>query len=208
MTDLLAPVHRRVLAVAVLLALAACRSGGAAEPRTTVPTAASTTTTTAVSYDVPAVIDVPYIEKVMAALDHVDGEAARRAATQRKLDPEFFKYYSSIYTDRYFKLVQRAWLQIAGDKFKLLVASPGDPETTVERVIRADSQCIFFQAKRDYASQLLGPEGSQAPRYVALVPLPPERNLGGTNPTPWIMSLDGRNVDGSEPKPEDECRVR
>lgn len=119
--------RRPVLAVIALLVLAACRDGKADEPRTTVPTAPSTTTTTAVSYEVPATIDIPYIEKVMAALDRVDGEAARRAAAQRQLDEEFLNYYAAIYTSEYFDLVKQAWYEIAGRGFEDLVADPGDP---------------------------------------------------------------------------------
>lgn len=200
---------RRVgFVVLVLVTLAACRGSGADEPETTVPTAASTTTTTAVSYAVPPTIDAAYIQKVMAALDHVDGDAARRAAQQKALDEQFLRMYVAIYTDKYFNFVKEAWYQIAGDGFKDLLANPGDPVTTVERVIRADPQCILFQAKRDYSAQLRGPDGSEPPRYVALVPLPADRNPTGLNPTPWIMSLDGRNVDGAEPHPEDVCHAR
>lgn len=200
-----------VLAVVALVAPAACRDGGTDEPRTTVPTAptsAATTATTAVSYEVPATIDVPYIEKVMTALDHVDGEATRYAAAQRQIDEKFLSMYVSIYTDKYFQLVKDSWLQIAGEDFVRLVVNPGDPKTTVERVIRADTGCILFQARRDYSSQLREAGEFDGARYVALIPLPAERNSERTNPTPWIMSLDGQNDDGSEPRVEDVCLVR
>lgn len=191
------------------LAVSGCQGAGDdGDIRTTVPTAPPTSTTTQVSYKVPATIDVPYIEKVMAALDHVDGEAARRAAAQRRLDEEFFEHYVAIYTDKYFSLVQRAWLEIAGNGFGLLADAPGDPRTVVERVLVAKPNCVLFQAKRDYSSQLNGPDADVEPRYVALVPLPAQRNVGGRNPTPWIMSMDGRNSDGSAPKADEVCAER
>ncbi|MGH9179821.1 MAG: hypothetical protein ACRD0N_14870, partial [Acidimicrobiales bacterium] len=84
-----------VLAVTVSMALASggCQGGGDDEPRTTVPTApsTSTTSTTAVSYAVPATIDQAYIEKVMAALDRVYGDAARYMAQKRAPDEEFLR---------------------------------------------------------------------------------------------------------------------
>lgn len=199
--------RRPVLAVIALLVLAACRDGKADEPRTTVPTAPSTTTTTAVSYEVPATIDIPYIEKVMAALDRVDGEAARRAAAQRQLDEEFLNYYAAIYTSEYFDLVKQAWYEIAGRGFEDLVADPGDPTTTVVKLIAASATCVLFQANRDFSASFREPDPPSGARYVALVPLPPDRDPGGRNPTPWIMNFDGDYKSGKEPTQEDACAV-
>lgn len=203
-----------LLAVLILVSVVipACRDSNADDPPTTVPTApprnaTSSTTTTVPSFEIPPVIDVPYIEKVMAAIDHVDGEATRYVAAKRQIDETFLGMYVSIYTDKYLDLVTQSWYEIAGDNFELLAAEPGDPKTSVVRVIRADGQCILIEAKRDYTAQLRTADPGGA-RYVALVPLPPERDADNVNPTPWIMSLDGRNDDGSEPKPEDVCLVR
>ncbi|HET7489456.1 MAG TPA: hypothetical protein VFJ85_16130 [Acidimicrobiales bacterium] len=197
---------RRVTAVLLaVLATASCRKGDVAEPETTVPTAPSTTATTAVSYAVPAAIDTAYIQKVMAALDHVNGDAARRAASERALDGDFFQRFVSIYTDRYFKLVQRAWLQVAGDKFALLADAPRDPTTSVVRLITANPTCVFFEAKRDFSPMFREPDPPGGPRFVALLPLDPLRNPTGYNPTPWAMNFDGHFQSGAEPTPEAAC---
>ena len=104
---------RLLLALAVTL-LAACSSEDDAGPTATVPTAPPETTTTTFSYAVPEKIDVAYVERVMEALDHLDGEASRRVAQMRRFDEEFFKYYVAIYNPKFFDLVQQGWFELGG----------------------------------------------------------------------------------------------
>lgn len=196
---------RRLPAVVVLVSLAACSNGKASEPRITVPTAPATTTTTAVSYAVPATIDAPYIEKVMAALDHLDGEAARRAASQRKLDEEFLKYLVAIYNTKAFDLARQGWYELAGNDFKTLAPEPGDPRTIVERILSAGSDCVLFAADRSFAALFVDPDPPTPQRYIALTRLPADRDPGARNPTPWIMNFDGRFKDDHEPTSEEAC---
>ena len=69
-------VLRRVVALALLLT--ACSSGHR------VPTAQvrPAPPTTADPYAVPAVIDIAYVNRVLAALDQVDGDATREAVVR------------------------------------------------------------------------------------------------------------------------------
>lgn len=198
----------RALFVLVVVALVSCRNGGADEPRTTVPTAptsAATTATTAVSYDVPATIDVPYIEKVMTALDHVEGEAVRRVKGQGSLDEDFVRTLAAIYHSEAADLTQQGWLEVAGGDFQALASPPGDPKTTVQRIISASPSCMFVAAERDFSAMFGTPDPPGSQRYIALVPVPGERNPGGLNPTPWAMSFDGHFTNQTEPTPEEAC---
>lgn len=191
-----------------LVVLTACRDSSAGEARTTVPTrppTSSTTATTAVSYDVPAVIDAAYVEKVMAALDHVEGEAARYLASKRQLDEDWVRFLAAIYDSKAMSLTQQAWLKIAGNEYTSLSERPGDPVTTVERLLLVSTECIVFEATRDFSALFKEPDPPRPQRYVALVPTPPGRNPGSYNPTPWIMSFDGRFKDGGEPTQADVC---
>src|SRR5215213_8584586 len=110
------------MAFAACTSLASCRSGGADEPASTVPTAAtssSTTSSTRVSYDVPPTIDAPYIEKVMAALDHVSGEAARHLAHMRVVDEKFNRYLVAAYGGESFDLERRLWGEVLAEDLRL-----------------------------------------------------------------------------------------
>ncbi len=64
-----------------LVVLAACSSGTKPGGTATVPTAAPTTTTTAAAdpWAVPATITPAYLDRVLAELDHIDGNAKRDA---------------------------------------------------------------------------------------------------------------------------------
>lgn len=200
--------HIRFLVVVAVVALGACRDGGADEPLTTVPTAptsAATTATTTVSYEVPATIDLPYVEKVMAALDHVYGEGARYMASARKADGQFAEYLVATFGGESFSLEQQLWGQVITEDFRLLRPSPGDPKTSVERIIEADQECVIFQAGRDFFPVYNEPDPPGPPRYVGLVPLPAGRDVRRINPTPWIITFDGRRSDGSVPNREVAC---
>lgn len=190
------------------LALGGCRADGddGDEPRTTVPTApATTTSTTAVSYDVPATIDEAYIEKVMAALDRVYGDAARYMAAKRAPDEEFLRYLGSAFGGDSFTLEQQVWGQVINDGFRLLRPSPGDAKTEVQRILMAEPSCILFEADRDFLAIFNEKGAPEPPRFVGLVPLPPGRDVSGHNPTPWLITFDGGFKDGGEPTREEAC---
>ncbi|MGQ0520824.1 MAG: hypothetical protein ACT4PX_06720, partial [Actinomycetota bacterium] len=94
----------RVAPVAVLLAmgLAACSGGGDSSADPTVPTAATTSSTPAPAIDVsvvPATIDEPYLNAVLAALDEIDGEATRIIVATKRFPPEAADLLNTIYSD-------------------------------------------------------------------------------------------------------------
>ena len=199
----------RIVVIVSVLGAGACRNSGGEEATNTVPTAPpDTTTTTALGYAVPETIDVAYVERVMAALDHLEGEAVRRAAAMRQLDQEFYEYFLAMYNPKYFELATQAWEEIADSGFESLAPQPKDPETTVQRLISARRECIFFAAKRDSSPMFTTPDPPRPQRYVALVPLTPARDPDGRNPTPWIINFDGRYESGREPTPEEVCPPR
>ncbi len=199
--------RRSVVVVAGLLVLTGCRDSKPNDDggRTTLPTASSSTSTTAVSYDVPATIDVAYIEKVMAALDHVYGEAARYMAKHKTIDEEFSRYLVALHGGDSLDLERQIWAQVVAADFQLLRPNPGDARTTVERLIIAHPNCVLFQVKRDFSEIFKEPDPLGPPRFIGLVPLPPDRDTQKLNPTPWIMTFDGQFKDGAEPTPEEAC---
>ncbi|HEX2701538.1 MAG TPA: hypothetical protein VHM89_15165 [Acidimicrobiales bacterium] len=198
-----------VVAFVACFALASCGNGGGAdEPKTTVPsapTSSSTTTTTTVTYEVPPTIDAPYIAKVMAALDHLSGEAARHLAHTRVVDEEFNRYLVAAYGGESFDLERRLWGEVLSDDLRLLRPEPGDPETAVERVLVAEPGCVIFQGNRDYFKVFNEPDAPGPPKFVGLVPIPPDRDIRHFNPTPWVITFDGRRSDGSQPSKDVAC---
>src|SRR5581483_9697737 len=89
--------HRVVVAVAGMVVaaslLAACgsgRGGPDASAATTTTVAAATTSTTVTPVDqVPAVITVEYVQRVMDALDKVEGNLTRKLYADKLPSPEW-----------------------------------------------------------------------------------------------------------------------
>lgn len=204
---------RRWLSVLLAIATvsAGCKSGGdnaTAEP--TVPTSgttsSSTTATTGVAdvATIPDVIDEPYINGVLAALDKVDTTAVRVVMETKNVPPEAAEIFNSIYNDEWFTIKVDSWLgQVQRDpELKGLRRPLGDRHTTVQRLIAASPACVWMSVTRDYSESNANP---QPPRteYLALQPLDPSNDPKDHNPTAWMITADGFNEDGSEP--QNEC---
>lgn len=185
-----------VLLVAVLMA--AC-NGGAGRTVETLPPPVETTSTTPADYAVPPVIDVAYVEKVMAALDRVYGDAIRTLAAERQITEQFLSRLAAIYGDRFFRLAQESWTKEIGAGLRSLAATPGDPKTAVVFLVRQDSTCVIAAVRRDFRAIRSTAPTATPQRFVALVPRPPATN----NPTGWVMAYDGWTTTGEAP--EDPC---
>lgn len=180
---------RLLLAVALL---GGC-SGGRDDD--TLPPPASTTTSA--DYSVPEVIDVAYVEKVMAALDHVYGDAIRTLAKERQITKEFLDHLAAIYTPSEFELAQDIWVKDLAEGLKGIRSKPGDPRTKVQRVLRAEAGCVIAAVDRDFSETRETPDQPTPQEFIALTPIAEERHH---NPTPWLIAFDGFKDDGSEPK--------
>lgn len=191
-----------LLIVSLLVAAAACQDGGAST-EDTLPPPVATPPTTAVSYDVPETIDVAYAQRVMLALDHVYGEAVRHLAQSRRVDEDFLRPLVAIHNPRIFQLVQDLWVKIQARDFAGLRAHPGDPVTRIDKLLRADRQCILIEGDRDFSGLHSADDPTNHDRYVALTPLAPDRNPSGINPTPWTINFSGQRPDRS--LPSDVC---
>lgn len=191
-----------VLVVAALV-LGACNGGDGGGADGTLPPPTETTVTTVPDYTVPAVIDVAYVEKVMAALDHVYGDAIRTLARERKITQDFLDRLAAIYGDRFFGLAQDAWVKDVARDLRDLHAAPGDPSTDVTSILRGEVACVVAAVTRDYSRTRSAPASSSSQHYIALVPSPDRRDPRNLNPTPWIMAYDGFTSSGNPPS--DPC---
>ncbi|MDQ1439229.1 MAG: hypothetical protein QOK43_2858 [Acidimicrobiaceae bacterium] len=199
----------RVVLIVSLLSLvlggAGCdrRGGGDGRDRDTLPPPPKTTSTTAPSFDVPAVIDAAYVGRVMQALDHVYGDGVRHLAVSRSVDEEFLKHLLAIHNPRIFQLAQDLWVKIQARGFEGLAATPADPVTRVDKLLRADRDCILIEGDRNLSPLHAQDDPTNHDRYVALSPLRPDRNPVALNQTPWAINFSGQRTDGSVP--EDAC---
>ena len=175
-----------------LLLLAACTKGGTAAqtPGATVGTAAPTTTTTN-PYAVPAVIDAAYVNRVLAGLDAVFGDAFRLLVSRRKVEIEILDRFTAVYGDRELLNLQLKVVQdnIMFDAAKLPPV-PGDKHTTVDTVISSSSACIFASVDRDY-SAFVGKPSPVGREWVALRPLSVGVDPNGYNGTNWAYVYEG-----------------
>jgi hypothetical protein len=187
----------------VVVAAGGCfgRTGGRTDD--TLPPPVPTTTTTAVSYAVPAVIDQAYVAKVMAALDHVYGEAVRHLAQTRRIDDQFLKYLVAIHNPRMFGVVEGIWAETQARGFAKLAMGPGDPQTRIDKLVRVDTGCIVIAGDRNFAPLHTEDDPTNHQPFVALTPLRADRNPDRLNPTPWTINFYGSRPDGS--LPNDAC---
>jgi hypothetical protein len=195
------------LLVVSLLAGGACfgRGNGDNGVGPTVPPGgtSSTTSTSVVSYDVPAVIDLPYVKRVVSAYDHALGDAIRVLVRDQGLSDEFLKYLVGLYTEPEFEFQQKLWSEeVSGGRLAKTQPQPGDPRTTVLTLVRGDARCVIARAERDYGPTLLPehpPIESAQDDYIVLVPEKPGRDPLNINPTPWALAFDGFKEDNSVP---------
>ncbi len=164
-----------------LLALSSCGGSGAysAGPTATVPRSTSTTD----PYAVPAIIDVPYLNRVFAALKKVNGDATRLIVANRRITPEAADLLHAVYADDEFKAQAEDWNNLIDGGLKTFRPNPGDRTTHVRQLLIVRSECLALSVDRDYSALAANPEAG-ASALVSLVPRPPN----AVNPTPWAIS--------------------
>jgi hypothetical protein len=201
------PTRRRLALACVAAALAlisgAC-GGSDDEPSTTgatVPVESTTTSTApadpyAIPSD-PSKIDKEYVDRVLAALSKVDGDAFRRYVETKQLSPLDLVPLRAIYNDPEFQGQAEAFAKTpirAPEEYHQPI---GDRKITVNRLLTARLDCISAEVTYDASAIRL-----QAPppltRYLALRHKQPGADPKNFNPTPWAIAWDGD-------QPEDKC---
>jgi hypothetical protein len=189
------------------LVVAGCRASEGSPPEATVPTAPSTSSTTApidVSV-IPPVIDEPYLNAVLAALDEVDGEATRLIYRQKKLTPEAVDLLNAIYSDDQTDRQANIWLQslVEDPGLSGILSDPGVRRSQVDRLISASQVCVFVRVRRDYSKVAV--DSTPGPlEYLVLRPLDRSNDPNNRNRTAWMITADGYRDDEAEPS--DPCR--
>ncbi len=195
----IAPVVRRTaitaaLATLVLVASAACSNGGgekaSAGANPTVATDPPTTTTTN-PYAVPAVIDVAYVNRVLAGLDAAMGDVVRLVLRTRTIPREAYDRLRAIYgNDQWFQSSIDSFQADLRRNFSTYKSSPGNKVTTVSQLLTASPRCIFAKVQRDYSEVATNPAPPET-QWIALKPLSQVHDPIGYNPTTWALFYDG-----------------
>lgn len=193
---------RAALAALLLAASAACDSSSDADRSSaaanTVATEPAPTTTTN-PYAVPAVIDEAYVNRVLAGLDQVMGDANRALILARTITAEVYDRLRAIYgNNNLLQLVVDAIEDEARSGFVGYKAEPGNRLTTVTRLITSNPTCVFASVQRDYSAMSPAPSRPES-QWIALKPLEPPRDPHGYNQTSWAIIYDGFSRDRSQP---------
>lgn len=205
---------RTATALLLSLALAGCR----AEAEEPLPPAAQVTTPTPTqtppaptptpppatpteSYEVPAVIDEAYVERVLNALYRVEGDALRLMLEAGTMTPEAERLLQSLYAEDYLPPVVDAYQTEAAAGFVNVRRPSGDTTFDVHEVISATPTCIFASGLRNFSATAgEPPDRTGEEDFVWLSPSQPQQ---AGNPTPWKIELQLYRTDGLPE--EDRC---
>ena len=191
---------------ALVLLLGACSGDGGdgdgdASPGVTVPDDTTTTTTAAApgsspagsgavaaEFALPPTIDEGYVNRVLAVLDHVQGDVFRRIVATGAFAQSELVPLRAVFNDP--ELTGQA------QGFATLVQSidraknpPGDNRTTVVRLLTARPDCIYAETTVDLSETVLEPPPPR-PSFVALRPSQPGSDPQDLNPTPFSIAAE------------------
>ena len=162
----------------------------------------ATTTTSVVPVDqVPAVIDVAYVQRVIDALDHVMGDAVRALVAAKAPDRAFYERLRAVYLDPEFERVQAGFGRSAANDLSGFSDTPGDPVTRIGRVIKTTGDCVFAEVIGTSEPLLKVPPTEERDTAIsAFGHRKPERDPARRNPTAWMIGFDGTTASGKEPR--------
>jgi len=198
----IAPVRRWAVVGMVMVGLLVGGCGGkedALGPTATLPQP----TTTTDPYAIPAVIDEPYVNRVLAGLDQAVGDVVRIVVGSRTIPPEAIERLKAIYVGDALQLKVDGLQNDMFRGFSGYRAVPGNKTTTVTRIIEATPSCIFAEVHKDFSAVSTNSDPALSIQWVALRPLDQTRDPMGYNSTRWVFTYDGFRQDLS--KPDNPC---
>ena len=190
-------VRRTAIRAVVAATLLAASAGATATVATELPAPATTTTTN--PYAVPAVIDVAYVNRVLAGLDAILGDVTRIVVSTRSIPPDAYDRLRALYATN--DLLQLTIDSVQSDIRRGLNSykiEPGNKTSTVQHIVSADSRCVFVKVERNYSAVSTSPN-TVNPQWVGLRIKEATRDPKNYNPTPWMLVYDGFPQDRSTP---------
>lgn len=183
--------------------LAACTGGAdppaastsTEPPSTTItPTTVAPTTSTSLGFEKPATIDVPYVQRVVDVLFHLEGEAARHIHSNRVPDAEFNERLEAIFGEPALEEAKTFYGRGAARGFDNFADPPGDPSVRVKSLVASTPACILVRAALDYRPMFRGASRTEPDGFVRLSP----GDVLPLNPTGWGIVGAGRPAPGKE----------
>jgi hypothetical protein len=152
------------------------------------------------TYRAPAAIDEAYVERVLNALYHVEGDAVRLMIDARGMSPEAERLLRSLYTQESVQPVLDSYRSEAAAGFPTARSPLGDVTIDVDRLFTATPSCIFASGRRDFSRANTVQVDPNLVDFVWLVPAEPGQTA---NPTPWRIQRQTYRTDGLEER--DQC---
>jgi hypothetical protein len=158
------------------------------DPTTTLPATTTTVPDTAI---VPATITVAYVDAVLAKLNHIYGDAVRASVAAHALTFDADKDLGAIYTVSLAAEEHILFAEALANETQNVRKVPGDPITSVQKLIYASTTCIYAQVQTDSDPVVIHPVAPLADEFMGLRRITAGADLVGLNHTPWIWFFDG-----------------
>jgi len=173
-------------------ATATSSTAAPASPATSVPDATSASTIAAVDpFAIPAVIDAAYVDRVLAALHTLVGNALRDVLASRRVEISAYNSLAQVYNSPQLEVEVQSLSDVLTDDPALYRQPPGDRRVAVQSVALATPSCIVVIVESDFSDVAVSPPPRDPALIgmVALVPASAAVRAKGENPTPWSIAL-------------------
>lgn len=144
-----------------------------------------------------APIDAEYVEGVLAALDHVQGEVVRRLVATGKLTATDRADLRAVFADPEYAIQVEGFAQLLADVDRAK-RPPGDNVSSVVSVVSASRRCIYAETLVDVSATVVDPPPPYR-LFVALRPKARGADPEARNPTGWAIAAE-------HPDRRDACR--
>ena len=182
----------------LILLVAGCSasSSGGAPPATTTTllppletttSVAPTSSTVAAAFAVPAVIDLPYVQRVLETIYHLDGEATRLAYAKRAVDAEADERLEAIFGGEALAEARKVLRSNADSGFRRFANPPGDATVRAVQTIQATPTCMVIRADLDFGPQYSEFRPTDPPAVIQLK----RADVLRFNPTGWGIVVAG-----------------
>lgn len=195
--------RRWLLVLSLVVLLGGCRSASGGGPTTTIfasPSTSSTavqpTTTSATSFEMPAVIDLAYVQRVLETIYHLEGEATRHVYAKKVPDAEMNERLEAILGGPRLAEAKQVLGRNAAEGFVRFANPPGDAEVRAVEIIQATASCMVVRADLEYGPHYKEPGPPQPQAIIQLG----RAKVGPLNPTGWGVLFAGRPDEGQNLK--------
>jgi hypothetical protein len=161
-------------------------------PASSVPSSTVPVTTTAPAINtsvIPPVITVPYVNAVLAQLNHVYGNAVRLAAKSGTVPPTALADLRSIFNDPEFENQVNILTQAIVQPLVNVRRPPGDRVARVVSLLSASDNCVFVRTETSYSNVDITTVPNSGTEFYELRPKQRKADPGHLNGTIWSIAM-------------------